>query len=169
MEEVSRGPDYSIYRVKVQVHQVPDTDQYWCEVRAGPQVTPYPEDRLQGGPCPGEPGAFPCGVSHRPNPQESGPSLLPTSLPGGQRHRLPISVGRAEASITAVFAFSDSFKIVDLPDATHPGEKAALRPCRPSPSRTHPHTGFGEGGLSKTLYCTHVSAAGHLTDNSKPW
>lgn len=51
MEEVSRGPDYSIYRVKVQVHQVPDTDQYWCEVRAGPQVTPYPgphED--QGGP-----------------------------------------------------------------------------------------------------------------------
>lgn len=51
MEGLFHGPDYSIYRVKVQVHQVPDTVQYWCEVRAGPQMTAYPgpqED--QGGP-----------------------------------------------------------------------------------------------------------------------
>lgn len=49
LEELFKGPGYSIYRVRVQVHQGPDTAPSWSEVRAGPQRTPHPEhSRTQG-------------------------------------------------------------------------------------------------------------------------
>lgn len=51
LEELVKGPGYCIYRVRVQVHQVPDTVPPWSEVRAGPHRTPHPElSHDHGGP-----------------------------------------------------------------------------------------------------------------------
>lgn len=51
LEVLFKGPGYSIYRVRVQVHQAPDSVPSWSEVRAGPRRTPHPElSHDHGGP-----------------------------------------------------------------------------------------------------------------------
>lgn len=42
IEVLARGPDYTTYRVRVQVHQANDAGQDQSEVRAGPGQSPHP-------------------------------------------------------------------------------------------------------------------------------
>lgn len=42
LQELFKGPGHSIYQVRVQVHQDPNTVPSWSEVRAGPQRAPHP-------------------------------------------------------------------------------------------------------------------------------
>lgn len=97
IEVLARGPDYTTYGVRVQVHQADNTVQYLSEVRAGlqglythnpnttwqcPEPTLKPEDPPEDAPR-----TLPR-VSHSPMTKESGlPRLLPATREG--RKTLP--------------------------------------------------------------------------------